>query len=786
MYAYASIGIVTIPVNEKIPAINGWMTLTQLTDDYDIYDRIEDMFKNKIRAVTGLAVLITKENPGLSCVDIDSNDDEIINRILKAVPSHVNKYGRKGCSFFFKTEDKSPQAMYRFPVLSGGFVEVFYENKYVVIPPSLHSRENEKDYHYHWVDEGCTLLSVKGIDSLPLIAHTQIINLKALIGSSSTKALNANLPVNVQYDENGMADGRFNDLKSFIGLQVAHNARYISLSKIISDTLTHDLMLFPKNSFFDYNFNKKHKEIKAGDSREINCTRFVNEILSSFHKDKEISFEESSAIEVSIDNFSFKDIRPLTLEHKGSKEAIFDIDAIPPVWRDFICDAHNCWGTPHHVLFFSMLTTLGACLQGKIVIQPYPEDPWFVRPNMTVMILAPSGSKKSDIIKLATHQARIIQSRLESSNSRDFLDEEKALNKRIEELDKQRNRHNANNEVDESKAISKEIYKLQDELNGLLENKVQTEWMSELGTIQKMIIDASNGQKNGMFLVLDEFNQIRATKKKKGNEDAHNFFMRMIDGDKSFTTKTILRGTDRIEKCFGSILTACQPDVYDTIIADLHNPRTDSNDGFMQRFPPISFGKVEIKKRKALNFNKHKKAFDVFEQAFALSDRIVHIREDAHDVYEQMKIDIQERAARPASTVLGSFLYKHEGMIARFGYLAEFLFHQGKELAVTNEGLELGWQWLQFMHDDLLSTFSISDEMNDVKEQLRILDLIKTKVFADGETVSKWHQIAKGSFKYIEVFNKHLDELEARGYIMRIELNRRSSVIKVNPELWRI
>jgi len=91
MYAYASIGIVTIPVNEKIPAINGWMTLNHLTDEYDIYDRIEDMFKNKIRAVTGLAVLITKENPGLSCVDIDSNDDEIINMDVRDAHSFLRQ-----------------------------------------------------------------------------------------------------------------------------------------------------------------------------------------------------------------------------------------------------------------------------------------------------------------------------------------------------------------------------------------------------------------------------------------------------------------------------------------------------------------------------------------------------------------------------------------------------------------------------------------------------------------------------------------------------------------------
>ena len=783
---YADKNITTVPVFEKAPILMGinWNKLPPLTDEFSIHDRLKTIWKARYREASGIGVLLGKESDGLACVDIDSYDQEIVNRILLAFNAQHIKFGRKGCTFFFKPNFIPTREIEVFRIPSGGQVEIFYGNKQTVIPPSLHSRgDNGEDHLYRW-SEGCTLLDIHRVDDLLLLSKEQIDSIPMLIGSASLMTANKNLPVNLQYDELGNADGRFVMLKSIIGGYVVKRSRVIKLSDLVAHVLDFDAENFPKNSFFLYDYNKKHKEIKEGDSREVNSFRFCADIVSSLDKDNKITFEESANNVIDMEALNFRTMIPINLESKGSNAPIFREEYIPTIWREFILDAEECYGIPKQVMFFGMLTTLSACLQAKIIIQPYVEDPWFCRPNNTFMILAPSGSKKSDVIKLVTHQARIIQTSLETANSRELLDQEISINSRIEFLMKAKKKADSEGSTDESSEINAEIYAEQDKLTDLCEGKVQTEWLGELGTIQKMIFDASKNQKNGMFLVIDEFNQIRAMKKKKGNEDAHNFFMRMIDGDKSFTTKTFIRGTDHIEKCVGSILTSCQPDVFDTIIADLHNPRTDSNDGFMQRFPPISFGKAVAMRTRPLNFVKHQKAFDVFTQAFKLHPRTIHLTKDAWENYEDKKLAVRERSLRASSSVVTSYLSKHEGKIANFAYLSEFLRHQGRELGISNDGIDQGWEWLQFMHDDLLDIFSICDELNDVKEQMHVIDMIKGKVLLDGQTMSQWHQTARGTFKFMDSFTRHLKVLENHGYILMLDLKSNSRIMKVNPKLW--
>ena len=780
---YADKNITTIPVNCKSPVNNKWNDLPPLTDEYTIHDRLDFLWDTKFKTATGIGILLGAESDNLACCDIDSYDEEIVNRLLIALNGQYVKRGMKGCSFFFVPDFVPDTQIEVYKIPSGGQVEIFFGNKQTVIPPSLHSVEdNGEGNFYTWDQVGCTLLDIHHVKDLPSLSREQIDSIPIVLGSSSLMAANKSLPVDLQYDLDGNADGRFMMIKSIIGKFVARKGRQLTISSVVAHVLEFDAEHFSKNSFFVWAFNKKHKEIKNYDSREVNATRFCTEIISSLDRNNKIYFEESSSEVIPSETMNYRKLRVISLENKKTKTAYFDASWIPTVWRDFILEVEQTQGIPRQVTFFAMLCTLGACLQSKIKVQPYFEDPWFTMCGMTIMVIAPSGAKKSDIIRLVTHRARIIQDSLETANGREILDRENAINSRIETLRKAKTKADAGGE--DSEVLTNDLYAEQDKLIALSKELVQTEWMDELGTIQKMIFDASKNQDNGMFLVIDEFNQIRSMKKKKGNEEAHNFFMRMIDGNGSFTTKTFIRGKDRIEKCVGSILTACQPDVYDTIIADLNNPRTDSNDGFMQRFPPISFGKPIVMKTKPLDFNKHKKAFDVFEQAFNMHPKTVAIVAEDHDKYEDMKLEIKERAGRIPNGVLASFVHKHEGMIAKFGYYSEFLRHNGKELGISSDGLDESWNWLKYMHDDLLDIFSASDELIDIKEQVKVIEMINKKMLIDGQTISQWYQVARGSFRFFDRFTSHLDVLESHGYIMFIDIKANSRIVKINPEFW--
>jgi hypothetical protein len=772
MYSYADVGIVTIPVNEKKPVINDWNN-----PDRDLsYERIDKMFADKFKEVTGLAVLIGSANLSLSCVDIDTHHEETINKIVNALPSQVNKRGRKGCSFFFQSKDQ--EGILKF-ICPDGFIEIFYSNKYVVIPPSLHSREDIGDHQYSWVDESCTLLSVGGIDGLPFIEHDLILNINLLCNNSVSK-VNKNQPIQVQYDINGIADGRYNAIGMVIGSYIKRKNGIVNISELVETLIKFDSITFPNNSFFEYNFNKKHKEIKKGVSSALNAFSYAQSFLVSIEKKESLIYAENKNSAVEVESYSqFREFVEI-----GKKELFrneFKEELIPPLYRKFCNDLSSSFGVSLQSVFYPLLGAHAGVLQSKFIIRPNRKSTFFQRPNLGMILLANSGSKKSDIIKMLMWKNNQLNSELKNSNSKDLLEKQIGITKRIEAQTKNKVKAYESGDQDSAESIVTEIYGLQDELTELMKSINPTVWLYHSATIQKIIKDHADNSKNGLFFIADEFSTYLSLMNKKGNEEYRSYVMECLNGDASYSSSTLSRGTDHIDNCFASFLSTLQPDVFNTKINDLHNPRLTENDGFWQRFIFITMGKPSLDRKGEFNVLDYKKEYNLFEHGFMSKIREISIDNDALEYYDLCRKKIELRAYNYFGTPVGSFLAKHEGRLCKYAFFAEWFISNGRCLSISKESIDYAMLWLEFEGNDIIQQFIAGKEEEDTANTLRIIDMIMSGILVDGETVSKWHQMCKGIFRSMDYFLKYIKILENHGYISMIEIKSNSKIVKVNP-----
>ena len=769
---YLDIGFAVVPVNHKVPVIIDWPSIDYDGYSCDIADKFFDDAKN---IITGFGVILGGPNRQLSCMDIDSNDTEQVNRLLDSFPSMVRKIGKKGCTFFFITDGNQTKSQYRFP-MNGGTVEIFYSNKQTVLPPSLHSGKD----CYYWSDEACSLLNV-GYDNLPVIPFHEIENIPVLLKSSSMITANINLPKGKQYDSNGNADDRYNLMKSFLAATVYKYNNRPRLSTVIIDCLNYDGEYFPNNSFF---LNSKRPEMQTND-RTINCTAWVASMFKTYHKNTGATFAEESELVLETEDWQFDKIIPVDGKIRSIDKPIFDETIIPEKWRIMITNFSDSMGAPKDALLISHMVALGACLQGNKQIYPDRLDTsFFQRPNLAVGLVAYSGSKKSDVLSIATHRCNELDDSLSSVNSPQLLNEQASLEARLEALNKQKKVAAALGEFDQADGIFIEISQVQDQLGKL--GVKGTTWLYGMGTVQKIILDGSRNQRTGLFFILDEFNQLRSALSKKGNEDFRTYLMTGIDGNKSFKSTTILRGTDRINKHFISMITTLQPDVLNSIIADLSNPKNDKNDGFQQRFQLMSMGEPKVSNGKPINMGDYIAELNIFNAAFHDNDVRVHVALDCMDEYNEMRKKINIEASRYYGKPVASYLYKHEGLLCRWAYNFEFILSDGRSHEINLEALKLAFKLLEYFADEIKYLFSVSDNANDIIELARIANMITNRFFPDGETVSQWYQKARGNNISSDRFIKVLNELERRSYIAKIRVGKVSEVIKVNPLVYSL
>ncbi len=772
---YFDKGYKVIPVGRsakdqgKAPLIKNYLNYEWNNWD-DPYDMIDDWFEHHGSYLTGMGIPLGQHNNrGLCCIDIDSDDPEIIEKICKYFPSKIKRFGKKGCVLFFVSDGKHEKNYYKFECPGGlGIIEVFYGGKQIVVPPSWHSGE----LNYRWDDPYCTLLSVD-YDDLPILPIKYVENIGQLIGSPTVSIANQNLPKSAQFKD---GQNRTIAINSLMGKIFKHNPNP-DVNEIAKELLTYDAIHFYDNSFF---LDPRKSHNKTSD-RSTNCLGYISSMAASFYSKSGQGIVFDSPVETQ--TITFAKLVPIGKESIIQEETFpeFDKMLIPDCWKDMIGQISEGQGMPAHVIFMAQMTSLGACLQGNTIIKPLKEEKWFRRPNLAVAIVAQSGSKKSDIVRNAIYECKKINKQLKKINSKDDLQRIQDYEMRLEGLVK--SKKDMIKKGDDPAQINEEIRKIQDELEA---KPLQgTDWLYQNATIQQMILDSMKNQKTGLFVIKDEMKQMMTDFKKKGNEDARTFYMQGIDGNSDFNYRTISRGENNIDEFFISLLTNVQPDVLSMYINQLYNPYGD-NDGFFQRITYVPYGTPTPVRAKPVDFNKFASQYEHFNRAFYSPMVEANIEESAREHYIDLRLLIEINALKFGTNPVASVLAKFQGLLCVYAYLFEFLDNEGKPKIITKKSIDKSMKLLTWLGECAKYLFQIKDKQGDRDILTTVEEMIKNRHFVSGATQSQWHQATRGMFKFPTPFYKALKDLEIHGYIKMI-YNRENSVsIHINPLIYTL
>jgi hypothetical protein len=709
-----------------------------------------------------------KHNPLIAVIKLATSNLSIVERIHQEFSTPVVITDGHWQYLFFKRDASETLHRLSFDCpANDGYVEVMYYDCLVPMPPSYAGKYGAT---YRWSDESLGSLLNTPVSELPTLEYKKALMIGKLINSPTVETLNTNLPNDEKF--NGKL-GRKDKIDSFLG-SIYRNQKHYSIEDTTSQVLDFDLNNFPNASYF---LGGIWKTI----NRETNALSYVAEFNANWVKENGEGAYLKSKIDS--DEVSFNDFIPIEKAHEKiiiEEVPQFNKELIPPLWKgmtDEICESE---GTPHQALFMSMFTGLGACAQGNTIIKPKPNGEYQRRTNVVLTLVANSGSRKSDVIRMALREIFKIDTNLSRSNSQDDLLRVFDTEKKIEMLTKEKSKPGA-----DIAPINEEIKKLQDEL--IASPLRGTKFLYGNATVQKMISDAKANQKTGFLMVKDELKQIFADMMKKGNEDYRNFYMHGFDGNaQAYKYSTKLNGDDIVEKLVLSMISGVQPDVLSVYIKQLYGAY-GQNDGFMQRIVMIPFGESRIVDASDLNFLKFAKEYDIFNRVFGKEESVLSIHPDAMKIYDKYLKEIKIRAKLyETNNPLCSVLSKHQGFLSSFAAIYEFLICDRIPTSISKEALELAFRLLEYIADCAKYLFKVKDRQEDQEAVVRVAKLLSCRHFRSGDTQSQWIQNVRGEFKYNGVFYNALSELEIRGYIC-MRNNRKGSVsCWVNPKVYNL
>jgi len=239
-----------------------------------------------------------------------------------------------------------------------------------------------------------------------------------------------------------------------------------------------------------------------------------------------------------------------------------------------IATAYNCQVcAPAAVLMNSICGLVGS----RAGIKPYREQESIFYPNVWGGIVAPSGQRKSAIIRAALAPHLKVESVLavcrKEEEAKRRVDTE-ALEKKIKSAMK-------------SGAIDDSIYSMRAKLDALKADRGQYRIISDFTVEALGELMVSNA--GGITLYRDEMSGLILSLEKENQKGARQFLLETSEGGVPYSIHRIGRGNIDIPNCTTSMIGGFQPDVIGQIVSKSIKAGSATNDGFVQRFQLLVF-----------------------------------------------------------------------------------------------------------------------------------------------------------------------------------------------------
>lgn len=637
-----------VPVKDKAPVISNWNTI-------DVSGEIIDNWEQDLSGqCNGFGFLAGQHNIGYA--DYDTDDVEIIHRIDEVldISQVCTKKGKKGKTVFFRFDKNPAKNKYTYRLRTSDKSPVLEVNLSVgqtVLPPSIHP---ETGLPYKWISQ--SLLDID-IDDLPILDIEKLEHLGSVLVAPSLKEGLKNVPTSITGD----GSGKWLTITSECSRLLHHGHDELSIARTLVGL---DRRLFKGNQFF---LSPKIGKCLIGSDDYENAILWVTEYkFNIMRQDKDLrdTLKSISITKESIDvTDHWGEMKPLI----GRKNEVnFPEDLFPDAFKKYCFDLSKLSAIPPEAYLCALLTSFSACTQGRVIIHAKKE--FVVRPSISSLIVAPSGSRKDSVFDWAREPIRKLINRDRDKYKTGSIEDEKIITEALIQLDKRFKKAVSDKNQQELDEIKIERKELQDELGAI--KKIKSNFIFESGTQEKLYLIANENQHRGIFICSSEFVQMVGVMSKKGNEALQPFLLKLFNGSvsESFSHQTIGGTNVEIEKAYGCALSSIQNDVlanYFDMVASGNN-----NNGFIQRFFLIPIDPKIVRMIDDDTVLDTSRVDNLFALLFDLENEI-HVTwesEEAKDAYFDYDVIIREKAKHDVSFIR-SFRSKYSGQSVKLAWL---------------------------------------------------------------------------------------------------------------------
>lgn len=267
----------------------------------------------------------------------------------------------------------------------------------------------------------------------------------------------------------------------------------------------------------------------------------------------------------------------------------FDADTLlPEALRGWVVDEADRMQSPPDFVAAAALTALGSIVGARCAIKPKARDFWLIVPNLWGGIVGLPSAKKSPAIGAALKPLdRLIARAMEAHQAdREAFDAEKTVFEARKDAIEARIKTAAKTKDGKGENLDSLARELQSHRQQAPQVPSLRRYKSNDTTVEKLG-ELLRENPNGLLVLRDELVGLIASWDREGREGERAFYLEAWNGNASFDTDRIGRGSIFIPNLCVSIFGGIQPDKLIGYLEQAANAL--ANDGMLQRFQVLVY-----------------------------------------------------------------------------------------------------------------------------------------------------------------------------------------------------
>lgn len=454
------------------------------------------------------------------------------------------------------------------------------------------------------------------------------------------------------------------------------------------------------------------------------------------------------------------------------------IDLVPKPFQGWIKDVCERWQIPVEMIAVPVLAVFSSVLGCQLGIAPREFDDWVIIPTLWCMLIAPSGSMKSDVLKEAL---KFVQD-IENKNNHKYFEDLRAYETKKRVEDKK--------EFEDPQPVHKRLI-------------VCDTTAEKLGMIL-------SDNPNGVLQYQDELSGLLASFTKKGREEDRAFYIKAYDGSHYHPMDRVKRGTTMLPRLCISILGAIQPDIFKKIFSDILKDGL-SSDGFVPRFQMIVYPQFKDKWeniKRGVDIQAQDRVAKIFKNLSELkydqqeiesipykNISVTKFSSEAQEIFDNwLEININhQRSGAEENSLMHAYLDKNRKLVPALAMNFQIIDYcdpentNKKSLRISKAALERALQWRKYLETHARKTFGESAQ-SGLTLAHSIAKKIQDGKIKNGMTMREFKRKGWGKSRDDETRTAAFDILKEHNWLLIEKINPNgkgsdSEVIRLNPSL---